>query len=137
MSIKRLLDAVERGGDIGRRIAALVLPISNRPRVTSSSAGKVGLRQPGEHTSSPNLASRDNVAHKPASQYPSANFVRNSFIWAMVNTSQEVLRRLLVAVQPRQAVVAFPQGSKCPRQALQTCRLILETCPSSIGVLPG
>jgi len=63
MSIKRLFDAVERGGDIGRRVAALVLPISNRPRVTSSCARKIGLREPGEHTSGPNLASRDNVAH--------------------------------------------------------------------------
>jgi hypothetical protein len=57
MSIKRLFDAVERRGDIGRRVAALVLPISNRPRVTSSCAGKIGLREPGEHTSGPNLAS--------------------------------------------------------------------------------
>jgi hypothetical protein len=63
VSIKRLFDAVERRGDIGRRVAALVLPISNRPRVTSSCAGKIGLREPGEHTSGPNLASRDNVAH--------------------------------------------------------------------------
>src|SRR5262249_26210338 len=63
MSIERLFDAVERRGDIGRRVAALVLPISNRPRVTSSCAGKIGLREPGEHTSGPNLASRDNVAH--------------------------------------------------------------------------
>ena len=63
MSIKCLFDAVERRGDIGRRIAALVLPISNRPRVTSRCAGKIGLREPGEHTSGPNLASRDNVAH--------------------------------------------------------------------------
>src|SRR5215471_1829604 len=65
MSIKRLFDAVERRGDIGRRVAALVLPISNRPRVTSRCAGKIGLREPGEHTSGPNLASRDNVAHNP------------------------------------------------------------------------
>jgi hypothetical protein len=63
MSIKRLFDAVERRGDIGWRVAALVLPISNRPRVTSRCAGKIGLREPGEHTSGPNLASRDNVAH--------------------------------------------------------------------------
>jgi hypothetical protein len=62
MSIKRLFDAVERRGDIGRRVAALVL-ISNRPRVTSSCAGKIGLREPGEHTTGPNLASRNNVAH--------------------------------------------------------------------------
>jgi len=65
MSIKRLFDAVERRGDIGRRVAAFVLPISNRPRVTSSCAGKIGLREPGEHTSGPNLPSRDNVAHNP------------------------------------------------------------------------
>src|SRR5262249_40422291 len=65
MSIKRLFDAVERRDDIGRRVAALVLPISNRPRVTSSCTGKIGLREPGEHTSGPNLASRDNVAHNP------------------------------------------------------------------------
>src|SRR5262245_3904975 len=63
MSIKRLFDAVERRGDIGWRVAALVLPISNRPRVTSGCAGKIGLHEPGEHTSGPNLASRDNVAH--------------------------------------------------------------------------
>jgi hypothetical protein len=63
VSIERLFDAVERRGDIGRRVAALILPISNRPRVTSSCAGKIGLREPGEHTSGPNLASRDNVAH--------------------------------------------------------------------------
>src|SRR5262250_2284787 len=66
ISIKRLLDAVERGGDIGRRVAAFVLPISNRPRMTSSCAGKIGLCEPGEHTSGPNLASRDNVAHNQA-----------------------------------------------------------------------
>jgi len=65
MSIKRLFDAVERRGDIGRRVAALILPISNRPRVTSSCACKIGLREPGEHTSGPNLATRDNVAHNP------------------------------------------------------------------------
>ena len=63
MSIKRLFDAVERRGDIGRLVAALILPISNRSRVTSSCAGKIGLREPGEHASGPNLASRDNVAH--------------------------------------------------------------------------
>src|SRR5262249_29036965 len=63
MSSKRLFDAVERRGDIGRRVAALVLPISNRPRVTSRCAGKIGLREPGKHASGPNLASRDNVAH--------------------------------------------------------------------------
>jgi hypothetical protein len=65
MSIKRLFDAAERRGDVGRRVAALVLPISNRPRVTSGCAGKIGLRKPGEHARGPNLASRDNVAHNP------------------------------------------------------------------------
>src|SRR5215469_4494660 len=65
MSIQRLFDVVERRGYIGRRVAALVLPISNRARVTSSCAGKLGLREPGEHTSGPKLASRDNVAHNP------------------------------------------------------------------------
>src|SRR5260221_6868315 len=63
MSIKRLLDAVERRGDIGRRVAAFVLQISNRRRVTSSCTGKIRLREPGEHTSGPNLVSRHNVAH--------------------------------------------------------------------------
>src|SRR5262249_32993069 len=63
MPIKRLFNAVERRGDIGRRVAALVLPISNRPRVTSRRTGKIGLREPGEHTGGPNLASRANVAH--------------------------------------------------------------------------
>ena len=63
MPIERLLDAVERRGDIGRDVAALALPISNRPGMTFSCTGKIGLREPGEHTSGPNLASRDNVAH--------------------------------------------------------------------------
>jgi hypothetical protein len=72
MSIKHLFNAVERRGDIGRRVAAFVLPISNRPRVTSSCAGKIGLREPGEHTSGPILASRDNVAHNPT-LYDSGN----------------------------------------------------------------
>jgi hypothetical protein len=63
MSIKRLLDAVERRGDIGRRVAALILPIAHRARVTPSCAGKIRLREPGKHTSSSYLASRNNVAH--------------------------------------------------------------------------
>src|SRR5262245_1473113 len=65
MTIKRLFDAVERRGDIGRRVAALVLPVSNGARVASGCAGKIGLREPGEHPTGPNLASRDNVAHDP------------------------------------------------------------------------
>jgi hypothetical protein len=63
MSIKRLLDAVERRDDISRWVAAFALPIPNGPRVTSSFTGKLGLREPGQHASSPNLASRDNVVH--------------------------------------------------------------------------
>jgi hypothetical protein len=63
MLIKCLFDAVKRREDIGRRVTAFVLPISNRPRVTSSCAGKLRLREPGEHASGPNLASRDDVAH--------------------------------------------------------------------------
>jgi hypothetical protein len=63
MSIKRLFDAVERRGDIGRRVAAFALPISNRPRMTTSCTGELGLREPGENTSGPNLASRNNVSH--------------------------------------------------------------------------
>jgi hypothetical protein len=63
MAIKRLFDAVERRGDIGRGVVALVLPISNRPGVTSSCAGKIGLREPGKYTTGPNLTSRNNVAH--------------------------------------------------------------------------
>jgi hypothetical protein len=63
MWVKRLLDAVERRDDIGRRAGAFALPISNRPSVTSSCTGKINLREPGEHTRGPNLASRENVAH--------------------------------------------------------------------------
>jgi len=63
MLIKCVLDAVERRGDIGRRVVALVLPISNRARMTSNCTGKIGLREPGEYARGPNLASRDNVAH--------------------------------------------------------------------------
>ena len=33
--------------------------------MTSGCTGKIGLRESGEHTSGPNLASRDNVAHNP------------------------------------------------------------------------
>src|SRR5262245_32685362 len=65
MSIKRLFDTVERRGDIGRRVAALVLPISNWPRVTSACAAKIGLPEPGWHTSCPNLAYRDYLSHDP------------------------------------------------------------------------
>src|SRR5262249_45866541 len=63
VSVKRALNAVERRGDIGRRVVVLVLPISNRARMTSNCTGKIGLREPGEYARGPNLASRDNVAH--------------------------------------------------------------------------
>src|SRR5215472_16439807 len=45
---------------------------------------------------------------------------------------------LIVTVQARPAVVAFPQGSTCLCQEItfQTWRLTPQTCPSSIGVLP-
>src|SRR5262249_23947235 len=65
MSIKRLFDAVERRGDIGGRVPALVLPIRMRSRVPASGAGKSGWREPGEHPGGPNLASRDDVPHNP------------------------------------------------------------------------
>jgi len=65
MSIKRLLDVVERRGDIRWRVVALVLPISDRPGMTSSCASKIGLREASEHTRGTNLASRDNIAHNP------------------------------------------------------------------------
>jgi hypothetical protein len=64
MTIKRQFDAIECRGDVGRLLAALVLPISDGPRVTSGSARQIRLRQPGEHASGPNLASRDNIAHE-------------------------------------------------------------------------
>jgi len=76
MAIKRLFDAVERRGDIGRGVVALVLPISNRPGVTSGSAGKIGLREPGKYTSGPNLAARDNIAHEQ-NLYTISGYVRH------------------------------------------------------------
>jgi hypothetical protein len=88
MSIKRLFDAVERRGDIGRRVAALVLPISDRPRVTSGCAGKIGLCEPGEHTSGSNLATRDNVAHNQVSIYDSGN--------AATGLKHQIIRRLFL-----------------------------------------
>jgi hypothetical protein len=63
MSIERLFDAVEGRGDIGRWVPTLALPISNRSRVASRRAGKIGLREPSEHTSGSNLAARNNIAH--------------------------------------------------------------------------
>jgi hypothetical protein len=63
MPVKCLFNAVERRGDIRRRVAAFVLPISDGPGVTSCCAGKLGLREPSEHTSGANLPSRDNIAH--------------------------------------------------------------------------
>jgi hypothetical protein len=63
ISIKRLLDARERRGDISGRVATLVLPKSNGPRVTSNCASKIRLREPSKHTSGSDLASRNKVAH--------------------------------------------------------------------------
>src|SRR5215468_5328120 len=93
MSIKRLFDAVEGRGDIGRRVAALVLPIPNRARVTSSCAGKIGLREPGEHTSGPNLASRDNVAH-------------NQNLYTILETPPRLTR----LIESRPGHTLWPQG---------------------------
>ena len=63
MGNKRLLDAIERGFDIGRRVGVFAFPISDRSRMTSSCAGKIRLREPSKHAASPNLASRNNVTH--------------------------------------------------------------------------
>ena len=58
MSIKRLFDAVERGGDIGRRVAAFVLPNTER------NEGDIQLR------------GRDRLAVSPAS-------IRAARIWRL------------------------------------------------------
>ena len=42
MANKRLLDAIERGFDIGRRVGVFAFPITERSRVTSSCAGEPG-----------------------------------------------------------------------------------------------
>src|SRR5262249_40586612 len=47
-----------RTSDGRARAKARVLPISNRARVTSGCAGKIGLREPGEHTSGPEMPRR-------------------------------------------------------------------------------
>ena len=107
MSIKRLFDAVERSGDIGRRVAALVLPISNRPRVTSSCAGKIGLREPGEHTSGPNLASGDNVAH-------------NQNLYTILETPPPVIP--LCRKQARTYAIRWSMLVGVPRMLAQSCR---------------
>jgi hypothetical protein len=111
MSIKRLFDAVERRGDIGRRVAALVLPIPNRPRVTSSCAGKIGLRQP---TSGPNLASRDNVAHNP-------------ILYTILETPPPILSRTFpVAWEVVRMTQAGPRPSATTRGAHASRRLARE-----------
>jgi hypothetical protein len=43
MANKRLLDAIERGFDIGRRVGVFAFPITDRSRVTSRCAGKFGF----------------------------------------------------------------------------------------------
>src|SRR5262247_3655912 len=114
MSIQRLFDVVECGGDIGRRVAALVLPISNRPRVTSSCAGKIGLREPGEHTSGPNLASRDNVAHNPT-------------LYTILETPPPVIP--LCRKQARTYAIRWSHAVwSVPRMLAQSCRRLLWSC---------
>src|SRR5215468_11068510 len=115
MSIKRLFDAVERRGDIGRRVAALVLPISNRPRVTSSCAGKIGLRQPGEHTGGPNLASRDNVAH-------------NRTLYTILETPPPVIP--LWRKQARTYAIRWSMLVGVARMLAQSCRRRTSTSPA-------
>ena len=115
MSIKRLLDAVERRGDIGRRVAALVLPISNRLRVTSSCAGKIGLCQPGEHTSGPNLASRDNVAH-------------NQNLYTILETPPPVIS--LCRKQARICAIRWSMLVGVPRVLARSCRRRTSTSPA-------
>jgi len=107
MSIERLFDAVERRGDIGWRVAALVLPISNRPRVTSSCARKIGLREPGEHTSGPNLASRDNVAH-------------HQILYTILETPPPVTP--LCRKQARTYAIILSMLVGVPRMLAQSCR---------------
>src|SRR5262249_44558181 len=107
MSIKRLFDALERRGDIGRRVTALVLPISNRPRGTSGCAGKIGLREPGEHTGGPNLATRDNVAH-------------NENLYAILQTPPPVIP--LYRKQARTSVIRWSMLVGVPRMLAQSCR---------------
>ena len=63
MANKRLLDAIERGFDIGRRVGVFAFPITDRSRVTSRCTGKFGLCQPSQHAARPNLPSRNNVTH--------------------------------------------------------------------------
>jgi hypothetical protein len=65
MGNKRLLDAIERGFDIGRRFVAFAFPIPDRSRMTSSSPGEIRLREPSQHAARPNLPSRNNVTHDP------------------------------------------------------------------------
>src|SRR5262249_47015000 len=106
MSIQRLFDVVERRGYIGRRVAALVLPISNRARVTSSCAGKLGLREPGEHTSGPNLASRDDVTH-------------NQTLYTILETPPPVIP--LCRKQAGHTAIRWSHAGWPPRMLAQSC----------------
>src|SRR5262249_33967817 len=122
MSIKRLFDACERRGDIGWRVAALVLPISNRPRVTASCAGKIGLRQPGEHTSGPNLASRDDVAQytileTPPPVHPASVALRMADARKLLGAAIEApLRPTVVSCQERCQWIAAPNPEQRRQQ---------------------
>ena len=61
------LSACSMLSSVEATLVGALLPLSSQYRtdrgVTSSCAGKIGLREPGQYTSGPNLASRDNVAH--------------------------------------------------------------------------
>src|SRR5262249_19353832 len=137
MSSKRLFDAVERRGDIGRRITAFVLPISNRPRVTSSCAGKVRLREPCEHTSGPNLASRDNVAHGQTLytilETPPPALQRQQFDCAVV-----LARRVHWSIWRRATKSPRPMALRRGRRASKLGSKFYECGPSSRrGGTPG
>ena len=110
MSIKRLLNAVERRGDIGREIDPFALPISNRPRVTSRCARKIGLRQPGEHTSGPNLASRDDVTH-------------NQTLYTILKKPPPVIS--FHRKQARTYAIRWSHAGRSPRMFAQSCCRLL------------
>ena len=58
-----LLNGVEGRHHISWQVVAFAFPITDRSRMTSSCAGKLGLCQPSQHAARPNLASRNNFTH--------------------------------------------------------------------------
>src|SRR5262245_59850451 len=62
-------------------VGACALRRRTKPRVrwlvVSPSSQHSVIGRPGEHTSGPNVASRDNVAHKPQSIYDSGNAAKS------------------------------------------------------------